>query len=296
MRNPFNQPASPSGSFIPEDYLQRQIERRHIAVNLILLGSVFCGVTGAFAVTNRQWSSVKAQQQDINVQYTAEAKKIEQLKLLETQKDEMLDKAEIASMLIERVPRSILLAEVTNRLPAPVTLTELTLASKRIKDPAPDPKAAAKNAAPAAKPQSLAGKPAPAKPGAPAPASKPGAPPAPEEKPRPPRMEFTVSLTGLSPTDEDVADFHSALKACPLLERCDLVSSTATTVNDQPLRKFRVEAVIRPGADARLIEPLTSARGRSPFAPEHKPGVPAPGGPVKSVLDFLFANHGGGDK
>lgn len=245
------------GSFLPEDYLQRKEEARANFVNLLLFLVVLFGVVGAFFVTNRQWNNVRTQQAEINGLYAAEAEKIQQLQQLEAQKAEMLEKAEVTTALIERVPRSILLAEVINRMPEKLTLTELNMVGKRIREDPPKK--------PGAKPKSLA---ASTKGGA---AKKPAAGKAgPKEeevaRARPPRMEFTVSLIGLSASDEDVADFHASLKECPLLDRVDLVSSVASKIDDVVMRKFRIEAMIKPGADARSIEPLQVPRLRAPTA------------------------------
>lgn len=261
-------PASTGTSFLPEDYLQQRIESRANVVSLLLFGTVLFGVVGAFFVTNRAWTAVRERQHDINAQYTEQTKRIEQLKQLEAQKAEMLDKAEITTALIERVPRSILLAELINRMPDKVTLTDLQLTSKRLQDqPAKDD--------PKNKPQSIA-KNAKGKDGkdikAPAP------------RPRPPRMEFTINLVGLSATDEAVADFQAALKECALLQKVDLVSSQETIVENTAMRKWRIEAQIKPEADARKIEPLAVPRLKPVQQGNEADGrpTPAPPAPVAS--------------
>lgn len=262
-------------SFMPEDYLQRKAELRGNIISVVLLGMVLTGVVGAFFVTNQAWSAVRRQQGVINAEYAEQTKKIEQLKKLEAQRAEMLDKAEVTAALIERVPRSILLAETINRMPDRLTLVEVELKSRRLPEPPPTPGSAGKAGAP--------GK--PGAPGArPATAGKPaggvGGKGAETARPRPPRMEYTLTLTGLSSTDEAVADFQSALKQCDLLHRVDLISSIAETVDDVTLRKFRLEAQIRPDADARKIAPLQVPREKASqmlTSPKGVPAAPAPG-------------------
>ncbi|MBC7835563.1 MAG: hypothetical protein H7Y88_10765 [Phycisphaerales bacterium] len=263
MNTPFgssskNNPwGSSTNSFLPEDYLRRKKERRTNFISLFLFTVVMFGVVAAFFVTNRQWTTVKATQAEINKQYTSEGKKIEQLKVLEAQKVEMLEKAEITSALLERVPRSILLAEVINRMPGELTLTEVRLVGKRIVD---QPVAVAKKGLDGKRiaPKSIA--PAAAKGGSTG--GKPGEKPL-EEKPKPipPRYDFTVELIGLATSDERVADYHGALKQCQLLAQVDLVYSGEVTIDDVGRRKFRIEAQIKPTADARKIEPLHVPRG-----------------------------------
>lgn len=234
-------------SFLPEDYLRQKQERRSNFIALSLFCVVMFGVTAAFFVTNRQWTSVKARQRDINSEYATEAKKIEQLKALEVQKAEMLEKAEITAALLERVPRSILLAELINRMPEQLTLTDLTLKGTRVKEA---PRVAATDAKP--KPRSLAGSGKGTK----------GKGAAKEEpaKPVPPKYDFNITIVGLAADDGFVADYHSALKQCPLLDQVELVSSAEVIIDEIARRKFRFEAVLRPTADARNIQPLKIPR------------------------------------
>lgn len=242
------------GSFLPEDYLQKKGERRAIAIALFLFLVVGFAMVAAFFVTYRQWSTVKAMQADVNRQYAEQTKKIDQLKVLEAQRDELKDKAEVTTALIEKVPRSILLAEVINRMPKQLTLTDMSIQSKRIVDTlkAAPPKAsslagpktaAASKKAVAARPTTKAGAKAEAK-------------AEPPPKPMPPRFEFKIELSGLSATDEDVADYHQSLVLCPLLEKVEMIYSGETVVDEVSMRKFKIEAQIRTTADARTIDPL----------------------------------------
>lgn len=235
-------------SFLPEDYRQRKVESRTGILMVILFCIVMFGVVAAFYVTNREWSAVHSLQEQINVQYASEAKKIEQLKVLEAQKSEMVEKAEVTTALIEKVPRSILMAEIINRMPVTLALTELTLVSKKIVDA---PTKSSKKKTPA--PRSIAGKTPKGKGAA---KGAPAVEEAPPERPKPPRFEYTLTMLGLAKSDEEIADYTASLQSCGLLERVEFKFSGDVTIDNVPLRKFRVEANIRPAADARLIEPL----------------------------------------
>lgn len=229
-------------SFLPEDYLRRKNERRSILISLALFAIVVMGIIGAFFVSYRQWNTVKQRQEQINREYAVETQKIEELKQLEAQKTEMLEKAEVTTALIEKVPRSILLAELINRMPKQLTLSELNLKSKRIND-TPRPTNA--------KPRSIAGPRTAAAAKAKKEAEQPVKP-----KPVAPRFEFKLEIVGLSASDEDVADYVASLVQCPLLQKVEMLYSGTVTIEDVEMRKFRVEAQIRPTADARKIEPL----------------------------------------
>lgn len=235
-------------SFLPDDYVQRKAEGRSGVVMLGLSCIIMLGIAAAFFVTNRQWASVKSLQVEINRQYAAEAQKIDQLKSLESQKSDMLEKADVTVALIERVPRSILLAELINRMPGDLTLTDFELKSKKINDAPADKKDSKPQ------PRSLAGKTAPK---GKTPAKGKGKDGDKEpEKPKPPRYEYTLSITGLSRSDQEVADYTAALQQCALLDKVEFKYSNDTNVDKLTLRKFRIEAQIRLSADAREIEPL----------------------------------------
>src|SRR5262245_51862205 len=137
MRNPFARTDAGNSSFLPQDYVARKAELRANLLCLALFGVVMFGVIAAFFVTNRQWLQVRQAQQTITTQYSQEAAKIEQLNRLENQKAEMMEKAEITTALIEKVPRSTLLSELITRMPEEITLLEFSLVSKRIKETAP---------------------------------------------------------------------------------------------------------------------------------------------------------------
>lgn len=231
-------------SFLPEDYLRRKTERRSILISLALFMIVTMGIVGAFFVTHRQWNTVKDRQREINAEYALETQKIEQLKKLEAQKAEMLEKAEVTTALIEKVPRSILLAEVINRMPKQLTLTDFALKSKRIND-TPKPNNAA------SRPRSLAGPQTQA-----AIKAKKDQEAAAKPKPVAPKYEFKVEIVGLSASDQDVADYVQSLVQCPLLQKVEMLYSGTQIVEEVEMRKFRIEAMIRTVADARQIEPL----------------------------------------
>jgi Tfp pilus assembly protein PilN len=289
MWKPFVRSDQQGASFLPQDYVARKAEMRANLICLGLFGVVMFCVVAAFFVTNRQWMQVRKEQEAISTQYSQEATKIEQLKLLEKEKSEMMDKAEITTALIEHVPRSILLAELITRMPDDITLLELSLVSKRIKDTPPPAKDAKQG--PAIKTLSSA---APAKPAAGS-KDKPDSKDAPAaEKIVPPKFEYTLKMVGVARVNNNIADYIQSLKNCPLLENPDLKYIKEITIEKLDLRKFEIEATIRKDADARGIAPVkdlqahgvpgadpTTAKTNTAITPEknsnnvvhvHKPG------------------------
>src|SRR4051794_3901496 len=97
MSNPFRPVAPASSSFLPEDYVARKTETR---VNILILGLfalVLGGVVAAFVVTNQRWQALRQRQSTVNEQCELEGKKIDQLNALESQRAQMMEKAEITA-------------------------------------------------------------------------------------------------------------------------------------------------------------------------------------------------------
>lgn len=241
--NPFlrqNNEAPAGTSFLPEDYVERQSSARANAMALSLFAIVMIGVIAAFFVTTRRWETVRAEQSKINELYAQEAKKIEQLKALESQRSQMLDKAEITTALTERIPRSVLLEQIVNRCPADsLAFAELELKSKRIEPP----KELAKNAAGAK----------------PAVKSLTDAKDSKDEKKEPvraPKFEYTLTINGLAQRNTDVTDFLSRLGDCNLLDRPDLPFIDTVKIDQTTFRKFQITAGLNSSADARVSLPV----------------------------------------
>lgn len=236
----------PGFSFLPEDYLERKAERRTNIVSVTLFSVVLFAIVAAFFVTNQQWSAVKQRQEAINVRYMQAAKQIEALRVLEAQKREMFGKALVTTALLEKAPRSVLLADLINRMPERLALLEFDLKSKRIKSVAAAAASAAQNRN--AGPKTLAGAAASAQ-------TQPQS-----AAPEAPRFESVINLVGVAPSHNQVAAYVASLQQSPLLRLVELKYSETTIVDDMEMIQFRVEARLNPAADARKIGPIEAPR------------------------------------
>lgn len=238
------------GGFLPEDYVQRKAEGRANIIGLTLFCAVMGTVVAAFFVTNRNWKSVHEEREAIAVQYTAAEPEIELLIKLEEQKEQMLQKAEIVTALIEPVPRSILMAELVTRMPEEMTLLTVELKGRRVAEAAPTTQNDARQ-----RRTSVRGRQAGSLGG-----TKTGATAEEAENKSilPPRYEYTLTLTGVTAENSEIADYLDGLKLSPLLRRVELHYAESQKMQDRALRKFQITAEIDPRADARGIEPLTA--------------------------------------
>jgi Tfp pilus assembly protein PilN len=229
MINPFQSPQPTPNTFLPEDYISRRTEVRANVLMLTLFAIVLAGVVGAFFVTNRHWQNLRVRQEIVSAEYSAEGKKIEQLKALENQRASMMEKAEITAALVEKVPRWAVLGELTLRMPQSMRLDNFLIKSTRHQPP--QPAAAPGKAAPQSLVKSITG---------------PGAKKEPE-KPRilAPRFDYQVTVEGTAVENNDIADFLSSLKRSPVFDRVELQFIRDAKEGGRDMRKFQVTAALR---------------------------------------------------
>ncbi len=228
-------------SFLPEDYLAQKAERRTNLICLTLFVVVMIAVFGAFLVTNRQWTHVKRSQEAVNGRYREAAQQIQGLTKLEAQREQMLEKAQLAAALVERVPRSILLAELINRMPDRMTLTDFELQSNLIKTARPRNKRPALRASVRrARTRQQAKVKAP--------------------KAEAPRYQVKLTMTGTAPTDLEVSHFMSELNRYSLLSSVTLDYSEEKEIEDRVMRQFKIHMELDPSADVRTVDALARPR------------------------------------
>jgi len=231
-----NPNTSSGGSFLPAEYVKNKSQTRANFVALLLFAIVMAGVIGVFVVNHQRWRQVTADAKVVATQFSEEAAKIDQLKDLEAQRAELLDRAEVVTALIDRVPRSVLMAEVVRAMPSEMTLTVVDLEGDRIKPPAPKNTKNDKG-----KTKSLTKKNA-----------KSDEAPAPV-KVLPPRFKHTLTIEGLAEENEHVADFLAGVKSSPLFVDVELQQISSTIVDQVEWRKFRVTMRLSEKADARDV-------------------------------------------
>jgi len=207
--------------------LARKARRRANVVCAILFMLVTGAIGGAFTYTERGLKAARAGAEDIAEQYAQAARPIEQFQKLQEKQRTMAHQAELTSSLIEKVPRSFLLAELTNSLPAGVSLIDLVLESRRRQAPAAPPPSAfqAKQAQGAAQPAAAA------------------------PQVQPVVYEVTLKVTGMAANDVQVAQFISKLNGSRLLKDVNLVVSDEFKRGDDTLRKFQMEMTLNPSAE-----------------------------------------------
>jgi Tfp pilus assembly protein PilN len=205
-------------NFLPRDFMERRGRRRANLLCLGLTGVALLALAGVCALYVMRAFGVSGLRAVVEQQYREAGRQIEQLKLLEDRKAGLVRKVELSADLLERVPRSHILARLTNALPSDTSLQVLVMSSVEVEVPAPKPTTTKEDEASAA----------------PSKGSKSKRP----EKIR--RREIQFRVDGLAMTDVQVAEYIARLTADPLFEEVNL--------------KFSEEFPYEPGVTMRRFE------------------------------------------
>jgi len=185
-------------NFLPRDFTERRGRRRATLLCLGLAGVSVLALAGVCALYVMHAFSVSSLRSVVEQQYREAGRKIEQLKLLEARKAGLVRKVELSADLLERVPRSHILARLTNALPSDTSLQVLVMSTVEVE-------------VPVLKPTTTKGDNAPALKG--------------RKSKRPEkiwRREIQFRVNGLAMTDVQVAEYIARLTADPLFDEVNL--------------------------------------------------------------------------
>lgn len=240
MSNP-KENQSQNASFLPAEYVKGKSQVRANVMAMFLFVLVLAGVVGAFVVNHQRWRRVHVEQDLVAQAFEEEAGKIEQLKSLEKQRVDLIERAEVVTALKDRVPRSVLVGEIVRSIPDGVTLTQLNLEGERVKVvlPAIDPKEAAKT-------RTLKGKNVGK--------GKDSAKPVEAAKVLPPKFRFSISVEGIAMENGQVADYLASIKSSPLFGDVELQYINETSIDKQKFRKFKLTMLLLEQAQASMVD------------------------------------------
>ncbi len=209
--------------FLPEDYLEKKAQKRTNIICLVLFVIVTVGVGTAFLLTEKRNKAVKVDSQTMSDKMVQAGQALKQLQLLESKKKQMNAKANISKDLIEPVPRSLLLATITNDLPAGMSLLEFSLTSKEIKAKVVKSKKKRKSS----KKKSAV-----------------------KKVKAPQAYQTIIDVTGLAQTDLDVANLIANLNESFLFNKVTPVYTEEHEIDDHILRRFKLNIMLDPNVRA----------------------------------------------
>ena len=217
-------------NFVPDDYAQSNESRRTYFIYIILFGVVMIALGGSFVSIKIRQRACYTSEEMINARMSEAKEAINQFEKLQAKKRDMMKTAITTMELLEPVPRSILLASLTNNLPEGVSLSKVDLIQKQMKQ---DPTVATTSKFQSAQGQNANGSNQTA-------LSKNGAPQNPEKL-----LETYIDIGGLAPSDLQVASYIEQLSNSILLDNVALVESKEFKLEDSTLRQFKLSAMLR---------------------------------------------------
>ena len=105
-------------NFVPNDYVQQKQSTRANSLYLILLAAVLGGVGVTFSALKMRQHAVEAELGTLNGQMSQAHEQIAKLEELKAKSHTRMKVMMMTAALLEPVPRSILLASLTNNMPS----------------------------------------------------------------------------------------------------------------------------------------------------------------------------------
>ncbi len=223
-------------NFVPDDYVQRRELWRTNLMYFALFAVFLAAIAGVFGVLKIRQSLLNTELDRIDKKMLAAQESIKQLEQLQQKRKSMMHTAMLTAELIEPVPRSVLLAELTNSLPNGATLLKLNLKQKKATVQQKRATIGKYEAAQAAKTSNGKTK----KDDSPQPARQPDV------------YETVIEIEGLASSDIEVAGYIANLNVSPLLDNVGLVSSREHEAEGLKFRQFKLTATLR--GDVRLTK------------------------------------------
>jgi len=217
-------------NFVPDDYAQSNESRRTNFIYLALFLVLMIALGVSFVSIKIRQRACYTSEEAINSRMTEVKEAINQFEELQARKREMMKTAITTMELIEPVPRSILLASLTNNLPQGVSLSEVDMIQKQMKQ---DRTVATTSKFQSAQGQNANGSQQNGR-------SKNKASENPEKL-----LETHIDIGGLAPSDLQVASYIEQLSNSSLLDNVALVESKEFKIEDNTLRQFKLSAMLR---------------------------------------------------
>jgi len=224
--------------FVPNDYIQQRQSSRANFMYLVLFMVLMAAIGVTFSILKLREQSVKSSLATVDAKMVKAQEQIAQLEELQRKGKAMMKTMAMAAELLEPVPKSVVLACLTNNMPSGVSLLELKVTSEQAKAFVSKSSASQYQATTAAA----------------------GTEPGSVSKER--LLETHIEIKGIAPSDIEVANYIARLGGSILLTNVALVESKEHKMDKTEFREFKLTAMLR--TDIRLTkEDIESIRAKS---------------------------------
>ncbi len=210
-------------NFVPDDYVQNNESRRTNLIYLVLFTVVMVVLCSSFITIKIRQKACSIKEKLVTTKMAKIQEAIKQFEELQSKRGAMMRTALTTAELLEPVPRSVLLASLTNNLPQGVSLLKVSLVQKEPKQTIRVASTSKYQAAQAKKSAAT------------------------EDKvSREKLLETHIDIEGMAPSDLQVAAYIERLSNSSLLDNVALVESKEYKVEDSTtFRQFKLTAMLR---------------------------------------------------
>ncbi|MCK4999885.1 MAG: PilN domain-containing protein [Anaerohalosphaera sp.] len=201
--------------FVPEEYVNQRESNRANIVCLFLFVVIMGGIAATFCIIKVRQKAVEKDLAIVTKKMNDAKQQIAQLEQLNAERKVMMKTAVMTAELIETVPRSVLLACLTNNLPSSASLIELKIEGKDRTVVTSVPAKESKDKTKKAVVQTTT------------------------------VTDTLIEIQGLATTDIDVANYIAALTNSILLEKVGLVESREFDIEGIKYRQFKLNAMLK---------------------------------------------------
>ncbi len=209
-------------NFVPDDYIQNNEFRRTNLMYIVLFAVVMAVLGGSFTAIKVRQRAIDIKERLVNEKMTKAKESINQFEQLQADRKVMLKTALTTAELLEPVPRSVLLASLTNNLPAGMSLLKLNLVQKEPKKTFRTEPASRYAAEQAQKSPEAAVQESPEK-----------------------SLETCISIEGVAPSDLEVSAYMNRLNNSLMVDNVALVESKEYKIEDATFRQFKLTAMLK---------------------------------------------------
>lgn len=208
--------------FVPNEYIQQRESNRANVMYLLLFAALMGGIGLTFSVIKVRQKAVDAKLKIVNAKMRGSHEQIAQLEELKIKSNAMMKTVSMTSELLDPVPKSVILASLTNNLPNGVSLLKVDLVQKDIYSS--DAKSKSVSQYKAAKSAAAGNKTA-------------------ESKVK--SSETHIEIEGIAPSDIGVAAYIAQLSESILFSNVTLVESKEYKIDGTRLRQFKLTMMLK---------------------------------------------------
>ncbi|MHC5082917.1 MAG: PilN domain-containing protein [Planctomycetota bacterium] len=213
-------------NFVPDDYVQQRQSSRANFLYLMLLTAMLGAIGVTFGFIKMRQKKVTTELAQLSTRMETAKQQIAQLEELKTKSKTMMKTMVMTAELLEPVPRSVVLASLTNNMPSGVSLVDFGLKTKETTIAKPTAKKPAKGGSQYDKKKTAKKKDA--------------------AKEVEIKTETNLELKGIAPSDIQVASYIARLSSSILFDQIELVESRELEIEGIKFREFKLKATLKP--------------------------------------------------